>query len=205
MRAGDCQAIWFQNSRLFSRDKLQRRTQVLGVVQRDVGDDLDAKVHHVGRIQPAPQADLADEQVDAGPGEIVERSRGQDLELGGLPVLNGYPVKDRLQFGKQGGKVIVGDRLLVDLDPLRVGDEMRFGHQPDPVASRLQDRGEHGADRPLPVGPGDMNTLEEVVRIAHCLEQSLGPAQPELHAKAPQRIQPGERLRVVHTWPRCWR
>src|SRR5205823_13707370 len=66
--AGNGDAVRFQDAGLFSRDRLERRAEVLRVVERNVGDDADSQIEYVGRVQAPTEADLADQQVDAGAG-----------------------------------------------------------------------------------------------------------------------------------------
>ena len=94
---------------------------------------------------------------------------------------------------------------LVDLDPLRVGNEVRLGHEPDLVAGLLQDRGEHGADRSLAVGAGDQDPLEKRFRIPQLGKEGARALEAELDAEAAQRGQVGERFLVGHGAERCWR
>ena len=73
MGAGHGNAVRLEDAGLFAGDGLQCGPQVLHVVQRDVGDNDHAQVEDVGRVQPAAQAHLAHQQVDARPGEVVKR------------------------------------------------------------------------------------------------------------------------------------
>ena len=203
MRSGDGDALRFEDARLFRRDRLQRRTEVLGVVQRDVRDHADAEIEDVGRVETPAQANLADQQVDAGARKVVKGGTGQDLELGRRAELCRNFVNDGLKLGEKGREVILRDRPLVNLDPLGVRNEVGLRHQADAIAGRLQDAGQHGADRALAVGAGDVDPLEQVLRIPERVQQGVGPLQSELDAEATERGQVVERFLVVHAWPRC--
>src|SRR5207244_11750628 len=99
------------------RDRLERRTEVLGVVEGDVRDDADAEVEDVGRVESPAQAHLADEQVDPGTGKVKERRAGEDLELGGRAELRRNLINSGLQLCQQRREVGLADWPLVDLDP----------------------------------------------------------------------------------------
>src|SRR5438552_2987764 len=102
----------------------------------------------------------------SGARKVKERRAGKDLELGGRAELRRNLINGGLQLREQRREVGFRDWPLVDLDPFRVGDEVRLWHQPDTVARRLQDAGEHGADRALAVGPCDVHALKEFVGVA---------------------------------------
>src|SRR5438093_9449161 len=97
--AGDGNTVGLQDAGLLGGDRLQRRTEVLRMVERDVRDDVDAEIEHVGGVEASTQADLADQQVDAGPREVVERGAGQDLELRRRAELGRYRTDGGLNFG----------------------------------------------------------------------------------------------------------
>src|SRR5207247_8730106 len=78
-RDGD--AVGLQDAGLLGRDGLERRPEVLRVVERDVRDHLDTEVENVRRIEASTETNLADQQVEACTREVVERGAGQDLEL----------------------------------------------------------------------------------------------------------------------------
>ena len=160
MCAGDREAFRLKDAGLLGRDRLERRPQVLGVVECDVRDDFDAQVEDVRGVETTAESHLADEQVDAGAREIVEGGAGQDLEFRRCTQLGRHITNGRLHLGEQCREVGLADRSLINLDPLGVGNEVRLGHQPDAIARHLQDARHHGADRAFAVGPGHLNALE---------------------------------------------
>ena len=203
--AGNGDAVRFQDASLFGRDRLERRAEVLRVVERDVRDDADSQIEHVGRVQASTEAHLADQQVDAGAGEVVERSAGEDLELRRWAELGRNLINGGLQLREQRSKVILRNRSLVDLDALGVGDEVGLWHQADPVAGCLQDAGHHGADGALAVGAGHMDALEQILWIAELAQQRLGSLQAKLDAESAKRGQIVKRFLVGHPSPKCCR
>src|SRR2546421_12353922 len=134
---------------------------MLRVIERHIGDDADAEVEDVGGIETPTKADLTDEEIDAGPREVIQGSTGQDLELGWRARISRNLVDDRLNFSQERGELRLANGMLVDLDSFRVRDEVRLRHQPDGVAGRLQDARDHGADRAFAVRAPDVHALEE--------------------------------------------
>src|SRR5438270_9432305 len=160
---------------------------MLRMVERHIGDDADAEVQDVGGGETPTEPDLTDEEIDAGPREVVEGCTGQDLELGWRTELGGNLIDDGLDFGQERGEVCLGDGMLVDLDAFRVRDEVWLRHQPNPVVRRLEDARQHGADRAFAIGAPDVHALEEVLRIAKRMEQSQRPLEAELDPEAAER------------------
>ena len=68
------------------------------MIERDVCDHADAEIEDVGGVQAAAQANLADEQVDAGTRKVKERRAGEDLELGGRSEFRRNLINDGLQL-----------------------------------------------------------------------------------------------------------
>src|SRR3989442_1427610 len=77
--AGDGKAVRLEDAGLFRRDRLQRRAEVLGVIERDVRNHADAEIEDVGGVESPAEANLADQHVDAGAREVVEGRAGEDL------------------------------------------------------------------------------------------------------------------------------
>ena len=130
------------------------------MVEGHVGDHAHAKLQDAGRIEAPAEADLADQQVDSRASEVIEGGRGQDLELGGRTELRADPGDGGLKLADEGGEVGLRDGELIDLDALGIGDEVWLGHEAHAIARLLQDRGEHGADRALAIGPAHVDALE---------------------------------------------
>ena len=120
-------------------------------------------------------------------------------------MLRRYRTDDGLEFGQQRREVGFDDRTLVDLDPLRIGNQVRLRHQANAIAGRLKDARQHRAHRALAIGAGDVHALEKLLRIAQRAEEGLGSLQAKLDAEATERGQVVERLLIGHPSPRCWR
>src|SRR5205814_5276894 len=101
LRARDYDAIRLEDARLFCRDCLEGRAEILGVVEGDVRDHADAEVEDIGGVESPAQAHLADEQVDAGARKVKERRAGEDLELGGRAELRCNLINGGLQLRQQ--------------------------------------------------------------------------------------------------------
>ena len=156
------------------------------MIEIDVGHDRHAAVPGMGRIEPPAQADLDQRQVRTDLGEPGEDDRGQQLELGRLAVTRRDPVGGGQDAPDQPREVVRRDRPAVDLDPLAVGDQVRLGGRPDPVAGGSQrgiGEGQHAA---LAVGPGDQRATDRALGIVEFAEQGARPpeAQPDPEATA---------------------
>ena len=55
-----------------------RLAQNLGVLEPDVGDDGDFAVHHIGRVEPAAEADLDDRPFDPRVAKDQEGGGGEE-------------------------------------------------------------------------------------------------------------------------------
>src|SRR5439155_26782549 len=110
--------------------------------------------------------------------------RCQHLELSGLAKLGGDGVEDRLQVLESRDEVVRADRLPVDLDPLRVRDQVRLRHESDAVALRLQDGREADTGRLLAVGAGDQRSFESSIRCAEAIKDRASPFSAELHSES---------------------
>ena len=69
---------------LLERDLLPRVAELADVVQLDVGDDRDLRVHDVGGVPPPAHARLQHGDVDALAAEVVIGQRRHQLEVGQL-------------------------------------------------------------------------------------------------------------------------
>jgi len=73
---------------LFARDLIERRSEILRVIQPDRCHARDDRVEHVGRIESAAQPRLDHRHVGPGAGEVVERHRGRRLEEAGADLFD---------------------------------------------------------------------------------------------------------------------
>ena len=69
-----------EDAGLLARDRLERLAQLVGVLELDRGDDRDARVDGVGRVEPAAEPDLDRSDLDPRGAEQVQRERGGGVE-----------------------------------------------------------------------------------------------------------------------------
>ncbi len=102
------------------------------MVQVDVRDDGDAEIEGVGCIEPATESDFADQSVNPGR-EVGERHHGEHLELCRLAHLDGDRIQRGFEVLQRCDEIALADRGAIVLDALRVRDQMRLGHEANPV------------------------------------------------------------------------
>ena len=78
--ARDDHRVGLDDSRLLDCDGLDRRTEVLLVVEADRRDCADGRWQDVGCIEPATESDFDDGDVDAGTSKQFEGDHRRDLE-----------------------------------------------------------------------------------------------------------------------------
>src|SRR5581483_10071711 len=102
------------------------------VVERDVGDDADARLDHVCRVETPTHTDLENSYVDLLTREMLEGHGGQHLEKAGMPWQ--FALFDQA-FGitanqlVQEREIIVADCFSVDSNPFIDPDQVRRGVQ----------------------------------------------------------------------------
>ncbi len=185
-----------QNAGLLECDLCQRRSELLGVVERDRRDDRQLRpVDHVGRVEPAAEANLEQQHI----GRILgEREKGRsrcDLELrdvvGTVRCLGADQHVDQLILGD-------GVRLATrigQLDALMEAHQVRRGVDVHARARRLQHRLEIGGDGSLAVGAGDVHARRKpLVRVAELRQQPLDASERQIDQLGMQQFQLGEEL-----------
>ena len=183
--------------RLLAADRREGASEVPLVIVLDVGHHRHAEVEHVGRVEPAPHADLNHGQVDPLSRELANRGGGERLELGGRAETLGHLVDRGQHRGDRVGKALCRERRSIDRDPLAVADEMRLRHRPHPRAGRLQHRAHHGDHATLAIRPGHQRPAQAALRVVERVHQRLDALETEAHAEAAARGERIDRRRVV--------
>ena len=170
--------------RLLARDLRDRLAEEILVVERDVGHRCDAEIEHVGAVEAAAEADLADEHLrirlargeDARGGEHLEPGRLQLVGqgLGGLP-----------DASDQCPELGLGEGCTVANDPFAVRDQVRAGQQHGAMAGGAADGIDGGAHRALAVRARDQRAAEPDVRVAERRKQRSSAFEP-WHDAAPR-------------------
>ena len=159
------------NGELLARDLLTRFAEDVGVLERDVGEDLDRRPQHVRRVVPAAEPRLDDRDVDARGGELRERRGGQELELGRPQTLGGSA--NALDCRLEVGLLTANANALAPAADVR--REVCADDQPLP-GEHLLDRARDGG---LPVRPDDVDRRVRELGIAELREERLDPVEPE--------------------------
>ena len=213
-RRGDDGDARFDDARLLRRNTGQCFPQPLLMIVLDVGDDTDQGRNDISGIQPSAQTGFPDHQVALLLGEVAQGHNGHDLKEGGvlgsriLPQIRGRRVtgrlpppflQQRLHLGDEPPYIARGDRVTVDLDALTKGDQVRRGEQADAQARRPIDALQHRAGRALPVGAGDVDEAQPLLRVAGQRGELERVGQAELRAKPAEAIQESDGVSVGHS------
>jgi len=125
------------NPRLFRRDLSHCVAQKFLMVERDIGDDTESRLHHIGRIQPPAHADLEHRNSHFPARKVLKGDRGQHLEKAGMPrqfAFTHQAIGGAVDQIVHQGKIAVADLFSVDLytlvDPHQVGRGVEPGAQP---------------------------------------------------------------------------
>lgn len=175
-----------KNPGFFAANRLARAAQPILVVQVHAGQHRAAGVKSVGGVQPAAQADFQHNHVHLGRDKGMHRRQGGKLKISQPGV-----AAPGLDSGKAGGQLGVAGGLEVNRHPFVVGQQMRRGKRPHPIAGGVQDGGQHGAHRALAIGAGHSdhragrNQSHGVAHGAHAV-------QPQVDAVDVEGFQPGQ-------------
>ena len=118
-------------------------------------------------IEEAAQADFDDGVIDADVVEIPESgSRNHFKFRRPFPAGSDHGRHGVFDDGYGFGEVVAGNIVMVDMDPFRVIFQMRRRIAARPEAGFRQDGSDHGRHRALAIGPGDVDGLIIVLRVA---------------------------------------
>ena len=134
------------------------------MITTHVGHHGNRGIDHVGRVPPPEQPDLDHRNVHRNVGEMAERGRRDQLEIGHRTVYERLEPRDR---GDGGRELVVADRDAVDTDAFVDPLEMRAGVGTDHQTVSPQQLGDQHRGRTLAVGAGDMNDRVRKVGVAH--------------------------------------
>ena len=184
---------------LLAGDLLDGAAQLRAMVESDGSDDRDLGLHDVGGVQPAAEADLDDREVGAPPLELQERHRGHELEKRRVLVraVRGNPCRHGLELGGVGRDFRLGEQPPVDLHPFAELHQVRRSVEPGVPTGGVEDRVEHGRDRPLAVRARDMQHRITSLRVPQRFRQPPHAVDPELHPARLERVEVVGHRRVV--------
>ncbi len=190
-RTGHCHVAAFDDRGLLAGDRLDRRAELLHVVQRDVGDHRHAAIPRVRRVQPAAESDLDERDIGLLLREPAEDHRGEQLELGRVAVPSSHSVGNRKDLVDEARKRHGIDRPPVDLQSFAVAHEVRLGRRRHTVSGSLQGGPGEGQHAALPVRARDKRAAHGALRIAQFAQERPRAPEPE---PDPEPAAVGQRL-----------
>src|SRR5258708_7065910 len=149
-----------------------RRSEIVDMIDADVGDHRDLAVDDVRRVPGSAHADLDYRDVDGLVGEPTERGRGHDVEIGRVDADGLLDKRDRIQHLVE---CVVFDRLTVDRHALVHALEVRAGVGPDLESERGEQLREHADGRGLAVRARDVDGRELDLGRTEVLHQDRDP------------------------------
>ena len=146
--------------------------------------------HHIGRIEPAAQPRLQQQQIGRRLGESQKGRRRGDLEQGDqLAVIGRFGASEAID------QQVLGDRRRAvrpgQHDALVEMDEMRRGVDMHAFAERLGDGAGEGEERAFAVGAGDMQHRRQLLLgMTERGEQALDPPERQVDRLRMELFQP---------------
>ena len=172
---------------LFASNLDERIAEEFGMIHADRRDDArERRVHDVGGIESAAEADLKQNDVGNMLREQHESSGSFDLQQRDWRTVIGA-----LTLGKRILELLIGREHARDAKPLVDAHEMRRGVDVDAQARRLTDRAQESNGRTLAVGAGNVNDRRQAtLGMIQCREDAMHPRQIEIDTLGVQRREP---------------
>ena len=171
------------DSSFFAGDLGHCFAQILLMIERDIGDDADPRLDHVGRIQTPAHANFKHNHVGTAAGEILKGHRGQHLKKAGMPrqiAFPNQPLGGAVDHVMEQREIVVVDRLAIEANPLIDANQMRRCIESCLQPGSLQDGRQRGGRRTLAVGAGDQHSRKAIFRMPQCRQQHPYVGQIEL-------------------------
>ena len=153
------------------------------MIERNVGDDAQARLHHVGGIQTPTHADLEHNHVGRVAREIFKGHRGQRLKEAGMPgqiAFPNQPLGGAVDHIVEQREIVVADGLAIEANPLIDANQMRRSVEPRLQPGRLQDGCQRCSGRTLAVGTSDQHGWKTIFRMSQRRQQHAHVCQIEL-------------------------
>ena len=150
---------------LLAPDGLSGIPKVLGVVQRNAGDQRTVGVHRVDGVQPPAHAHLQNHQVQLGCRQCPHDGQRGELEPGQRDLAAGHLNRCEVRQQRLGA-----GHVAVDAAALFKVHQVRLDVEPHPVAGLQRHRLQHRAGRAFAVGAGHADhrhTKAQVEPVAH--------------------------------------
>ena len=158
---------FLDDARFLLSNSFNRIATVFHVVHSDVSDNRDDRNDDVRRIEEAAQAHFDDGIIDADIIEVPKSgSRNHFKFRRPFPTGSDHGRHGVFDDGYGFGEVVVRNVMIVDMNPFRIVFQMRRRVASRPESPFGQDRCDHGRHRAFTVGPGDVDGLIIVLRVA---------------------------------------
>ena len=203
---GDCVGIGrrrqggdagFEDAGLFSGNRGDGIPEHSHVIPTDLGDHGSERGDDVGGIESTPEAGLPDNDIDLVFQEPEQGDDGGELEEGRFDGWLGGLGKVPDPFN-QTGEGDIGNGHAIDPDAFTEPDQVGRGIEPGTPTGGPVDGIEHGADRALAVGAGDVDEAEGILGITGKGGQTARGLQAGLESELAERVQIGQRFFVGH-------
>ena len=171
------------DTRLFARNLGDRVAQILLMIERDVGDDAEPRLNHVGRVQTPAHSDLEHNHIWPAAGKILKGHRRQRLEKAGMPRQISFPnqpLRSPVDHVMEHREIVVADRFAIEANPLVNPNQMRRSIKPRLQPRSLQDGSESSGRRTLAVRACDQHRRKTILRMPQRREQHAHVRQIEL-------------------------
>src|SRR5208282_2792947 len=157
--------------------------QIFLVIERDVGDDAEARFHDIGGIQAAAHAHFEHNHVGAAAREVFKAYGSQHLKKAGVPrqiAFRDEALGGAVDHVMEQGEIVVGDGFAIEANALVDAYQMRRGVEPGPEAGSLQDGRQSRGGGTLAVGARDQHRGKAILGISQRSEQHAHVRQVEL-------------------------
>ena len=137
------------------------------MIQRNIRNNADERLHHIGRIQPPAHPHFQHRKLNALPRKILKRNRRHHLKKTGMPrqfpSLH-KPLGHAIDLTVQPGKIIVSNLLAIYPNPLIHAQQMRRSIKPRPNSRCPQNRSQQRRRRPLAICPRNQHRPKPPLR-----------------------------------------
>lgn len=172
------------------------------MVKADGGDDRDLRLHDISRVQPAAEANLDDGQISTPALELQERHRCHEFKKGRVLVggIRRGPGGQRAEFVGVGDDFRLGEQAAIHLHAFAEFHQVRRGVEPGAPAGGVQDGVEHGRDRTLAVGAGNVDHRIAALGVVECRGEPAHPVDAKLRPIRLEGVEVSGDRRIVGVW-----
>ena len=163
---------WPDNPRFFARNLRDSFAQILLMIERDIGNDAEARLNHVGRIQTPAHTNFKHNHVGPAAGEILKAYSGQHLKKARMPrqiAFPNQPLGCPVDHVMEHREIIVADRFAIKANPLIDTHQVRRCIEPRLQPRSLQDGCQTSRRRTLAVSASAASSTRMCARSNLCV------------------------------------